>query len=347
MAGWELKEGKILKYDLSDEELWGIFNYIFSNKSANRTSYKFAFIKSLIECVFEVNEDNTIDLNVLFKSFTKIYWNLVGKYKLVQTHNGMTSKVESIIANIILENPSIGDIEFDKLNESIKEELEKQIFTEGIKYVVGAIYEDSKGCFYSFTKKDKTLTYNECFKKFIIKHNRNLLKINYFEWILFLEKVNSDERCLSLAKKLENASKRNDLSLYREVLFYKLQQKECFYCGKSLKQHKIHVDHFIPWSYIKSDKMWNFVLACPTCNTSKNDKIADEKYLMEIIERNKIISTFDDETIINDFMTYGESKLISIYKLASFNGFDNSWKPKMIKHKEIDEIAITEEIIMK
>jgi CRISPR/Cas system Type II protein with McrA/HNH and RuvC-like nuclease domain len=36
---------------------------------------------------------------------------------------------------------------------------------------------------------------------------------------------------------------------------------------------KIHVDHFIPWSFVKEDKMWNFVLSFPESNERKNNEI--------------------------------------------------------------------------
>ena len=68
---------------------------------------------------------------------------------------------------------------------------------------------------------------------------------------------------MKVLDKLDNATpRRNDLSVYQEVLYREFQEKNCFYCGKKLN-NKIHVDHFIPWSFIKTDNLWNFVLACP------------------------------------------------------------------------------------
>lgn len=53
-----------------------------------------------------------------------------------------------------------------------------------------------------------------------------------------------------------------------------------------MKEGAIHVDHFIPWSFIKDDKLWNFVLSCPKCNEAKNDRLPDEMCLERIIQRN-------------------------------------------------------------
>lgn len=50
----------------------------------------------------------------------------------------------------------------------------------------------------------------------------------------------------------------------------------------------IHVDHFIPWSYVYEDKEWNLVLSCSSCNLKKSDYLASEKCLDKIQKRNKI-----------------------------------------------------------
>lgn len=51
---------------------------------------------------------------------------------------------------------------------------------------------------------------------------------------------------------------------YRQILFEEFENKECFYCGRKLSPKRIDVDHFIPWSFIKDDNLWNLVLACPS-----------------------------------------------------------------------------------
>lgn len=52
MAGWDLKFGSITEYSPSDERLWSLFNFVFSDSSRKRNSYKFGLIKSLLDNVF-------------------------------------------------------------------------------------------------------------------------------------------------------------------------------------------------------------------------------------------------------------------------------------------------------
>lgn len=52
MAGWDLKSGAITEYEVSEERIWSLFNYVFSDASKKRNSYKFGLVKSLLDNVF-------------------------------------------------------------------------------------------------------------------------------------------------------------------------------------------------------------------------------------------------------------------------------------------------------
>ena len=103
----------------------------------------------------------------------------------------------------------------------------------------------------------------------------------------------------------------------------------CFYCGKNLNTMKIEMDHFIPWSYIKDDKMWNIVISCRDCNNNKRDKLPDRVFISKLIEQNKrIIQGPYYNSIQREYMGYSDENLIKIYNSAIFNGFNENWKPK-------------------
>ena len=86
---------------LTDKEIWGHFNFIFSTKSRNSTIYKFVLIKSLIENLYNVNENLELSYDLLFNSFSKIYWNLVIHHHLNQINMvGKKSEVQSILLDV-------------------------------------------------------------------------------------------------------------------------------------------------------------------------------------------------------------------------------------------------------
>lgn len=54
----------------------------------------------------------------------------------------------------------------------------------------------------------------------------------------------------------------------------KNQKNRCYYCQCKLVEY--HVDHIVPLSRGGSNDPSNLVLACPTCNISKRDKLPHE-----------------------------------------------------------------------
>ena len=91
-----------------------------------------------------------------------------------------------------------------------------------------------------------------------------------------------------------------------------------------MQTDKIDVDHFIPWSFLKDDNLWNLVLACPSCNRKKNDKLPDSKYIDVIIKRNQRLITVSGLPEMNNY----QSRIIKyVYYWAKVNGYKNVWQP--------------------
>ncbi|MFW1960523.1 HNH endonuclease [Acinetobacter johnsonii] len=80
-----------------------------------------------------------------------------------------------------------------------------------------------------------------------------------------------------------------------------LQKCQCFYCGKSLKNNKYAVDHFIPWSLYPTDTGHNFVLADEKCNSQKSNSLASQQFLQQWQERNHL----HDQSITREISQLG------------------------------------------
>ena len=96
------------------------------------------------------------------------------------------------------------------------------------------------------------------------------------------------------------APSRNQLGRVADYLI-DLQQYQCFYCGKSLKNSKYAVDHFIPWSLYPADTGHNFVLADEKCNSQKSNYLASQQFLHQWQERNHL----HDQSIIREISQLG------------------------------------------
>lgn len=326
MAGWNLKNGSITEFNVSEDRIWSLFNYVFSDSSRKRNTYKFGLIKSLLDNVFN---GQATELGIkytyeeLFSRFAENYWNLVVKYNLRQMRRdgkSIYSKVESILLSAVEENRTLALLEFESLDESTKLSIIKKVTMECKKCVIGALYEDFEGIIYSFDLSETSITLNYCLYEFMLKYKVELERLNYYSWARFLEQINDDSALVKVIDKLEvSTPKRENLSVYREILRREFEENTCFYCGKRL-QREIHVDHFIPWSFIKDNKIWNFVLSCPTCNIKKNNRVPNKSYLVKIEKRNQKIQLVQNTIIQEEFETYSDDLLKKMWDYAKLSG---------------------------
>lgn len=221
-------------------------------------------------------------------------------------------------------------IPFENIPDAAKIEVSKKVKSKCKINVVGALFGDTKELFYSFSRKAEWLQINPQMYEFVCKHKLAIEKLNYYEWAKYLEKINDDSVMDHLLTKLDKSSERENLSIYRRILFEEFENDRCFYCGKKLYNdgQKIHVDHFVPRTFIKDDKMWNLVLACPTCNLNKKDKLAEVVYLEKLLDRNRKIVCIDNNA--KDMGTYSAQNLRAVYYWAKSNDYDSIWQPKKV-----------------
>lgn len=327
MAGYDLKEESYIQKQLTEDDLWSVFSGMFSNKASHDTSYKFGYFKSILDSLYNADENLVLTFDQLFYKFTEIYWNLVLKYNLRQkakTKDGRETSLERVLKEALNKQEIIADVSFEAISDEMKIKISHKVKMKCKENVVGALFGDSKRTLYSFSKKSQYIQLNPLVYQFMTKHKKILEKMNYFEWAKYLEKVNEESSTRNLLNNLDTITFRSDLSVYRRILFEEFEERTCFYCGKELKYGDIHVDHFIPWSFIKDDSLWNLVLSCPQCNLKKSDKLTPELFVNHLIQRNHIILEKDADQISK---SYQDQKLRLIYYWAKCNGYHEIWIP--------------------
>lgn len=327
MAGYDKKEGTYEKRKASEDELWSAFACVFSSKSRNDTSYKYGFLKSILDNIYNVDINLKLTFDQLFSKFGEIYWNLILKYGLKQkaaTLDKRETYLEQVLYSFVEKYHIIHAIPYESLTIEMMTDISHQIKIKCKKYVVGALFEDTNRLFYSFSKREEWIQINPLMYEFICKHKVVIEKMNYYEWAKFLERVNEETIATKLLNKIDESARRNNLSVYRHILYDEFESRNCFYCGKPLHLDKTDVDHFIPWSFIKDDNLWNMVLACSSCNRKKNDRLPTFNYLESLIDRNHKIMI---DSSLAEMNNYREQKIRYIYYWATINGYDKLWKP--------------------
>lgn len=351
---WNSKYGSLNFSSISDDEYWSLFNFVFSESCHKTSTYKFALLKSILDNLLNNmpgENGQLIFYSDLFAKFAESFWNLVVKYHLHQqkpTAEGKTSKIEQIFGEAIKINPVLENLEFASIEENTRTQLTQKVQAECKKYVLGALYGDFGGKLYGFDQNGNFITLSQGTYEFLLKYKVELEKLNYYAWAKFLEKTNEENVLFHLLSKLElSLPERTPLEIYRNILFSEFEECNCFYCGKKLSG-KIHVDHFIPWSLVKEDKLWNFVLSCPECNIKKSNILPPQNTIARILERNRIIlnesncrngskisfaansekikknenkDEIDSTFIKAQFKNYDENLIPHLWQYAKFSGF--------------------------
>ncbi len=324
-----MKEGTYKSGPISDDEMWSAFAFLFSSKSVNDTSYKFGFLKSILDNLYNVDETLTLTFDQLFSKFAEVYWNLVLKHHILQKNPGKTGRQSALEGGLYTARDRFGiaeDIPFESITDDMKVFVCRHVKQKCKQNVVGALYEDLGELLYSFSISEEWIRINPIMYEFVCKHKVAIEKINYYEWAKFLERVNKDSVVDHLLSKIDESTlhTRSSLAYYRDILFQEFENK-CFYCGKPVTYGNVEVDHFIPWSFIKDDNLWNFVLACPQCNNRKRDKLADQIFLDRIEHRNSIL--IEHHKVQPELQ---RNRVKTIYMWAQKNGYNEIWRPNVV-----------------
>ncbi|MDG5790141.1 HNH endonuclease domain-containing protein [Evansella sp. AB-P1] len=325
----KLKVGELRETYLIDEEIWRIFTVVLSSKSVKSSTYKYALIKALIENLYQVNDQFELSYDQLAYSFTKIYWNLIVNHDLVNQNTGKSARVVTIIKEEQSKHNIPPDFSFDKIDETVQLKLVKKVKSTMKINVYGALYGDTRGNFYAFDHKREYFKLNPAVYHFMLNYQRLIVNLTNYHMASMIEALNEVPSINYLLGKVESIAKRSSLRPFERLLLQYFE-KSCFYCSKTLSQgnKETHVDHFIPWSFVQSDHIWNLVLSCNRCNSSKSDKLPDRNYLEFIIDRNKkLVEKKEDPKVFNMMTNYKDKKIIMLYDYSMKNGYDTIWTP--------------------
>ena len=266
------------------------FNRFFSSHSLAST-YKPTFLKCLLDLgdykedegsqwVKDTGDRLIVDLNFVAARFLRYYWPLRFKFKLKQEASGMRIAVYRILEKY---DSKIGVKSTPPKNLMCSEslsELRKITIKDGIQpQVLGKLLNDCN--IYSINRGRQTITIKKEIVDFM-KANKKILEsaLNYMI-TKYLETINTHP---NIAITLQEKINRTSLKQSDFAKIISGQKSRCFYCD--CKGNSFAQEHFIPWNWITDTKNFNIVAACKTCNSSKNDKLPEDRFLRKIIARN-------------------------------------------------------------
>ena len=205
--------------------------------------------------------------------------------------------------------------------------------------------------FYFFGDDGKSIIMNP---EWILYFKVNLTLVRSFinwNWLDYMQRRNPSVP--NLQSKLYPPSIRNSLSFqtnfWKDVL--KQEQLKCIFSKRPITIDDLSIDHFLPWSFVAHDQLWNLIPVSKSINSSKSNNLPSlNKYfdgfakmqysgLMTYHKQsdkkswNKVIEPYisdlrltEDEIMNKDrFGMMLKGSIKPLYQLAEAQGFSPEW----------------------
>ena len=108
-----------------------------------------------------------------------------------------------------------------------------------------------------------------------------------WNWLQFMQKRNPSTP--NLSKKLfipiNRESHKTQSDYWKKILNHeKGKQLTCIYSKTELITNEISLDHYLPWSFVAHNQLWNLIPTTRSVNSSKSNILPDEKYFDAFVE---------------------------------------------------------------
>lgn len=177
---------------------------------------------------------------------------------------------------------------------------------------------------------------NDLWVEYLTKHYKILRDFAFWNLTEFLQKRNPNVP--NVPSKLIKPIQRDSLTRQRKYWDSYIEivgEINCIYTGKSIVANEYDLDHFVPWSFVSHNLLWNLIPSDPSVNSAKSNNLPQlDKYLqpfaslhqdaMKILyEKNMNDKIFEDYLIIYDSIP----DLINLSKSDFFNVFMRTFSP--------------------
>lgn len=149
----------------------------------------------------------------------------------------------------------------------------QQVITDSIRF--------HNNCLYSIS--GDTIVINPLWEVYLIENYAVLRDYTYWGLTNFVQRRNPNVP--NLPAKMQETRQRESMAKQRRFWNTVIEHSgslNCIYTGKLLGVSDYDLDHFVPWSFVTHNLIWNLLPADPRANLSKSNALPQlEKYLHE------------------------------------------------------------------
>jgi hypothetical protein len=114
---------------------------------------------------------------------------------------------------------------------------------------------------------------HEAWIHYIQQHLEILQSFAHWHLLKFLQ--NKNPNCPNICSKLFAPSSRDlgNCKAFWKIAFEKVPDMKCVYSGLPLEIQNVSFDHFLPWSFVAHDLLWNLTPTTKELNSSKGNQL--------------------------------------------------------------------------
>lgn len=291
------------------------YSALFSRLLKGTTnSYKYLFLKAITVRV--INNEKLILIDDLILDMLVLAWYPSQYFKLSLglqdqigniffkqgfnynssvsiTSSSFKKQLKKDIANNIdisgIRNILAGYVQYRLLTPFFNEELRGKEDQEKNRLIFSLSnkYFESKCPLYKINSDKRSIELNSLWFDFIRTNISVLDSYQQLEWVHYLQKNNPN--IPAIIYKTEPPTQRSSLKKQQKFwmeFISKNPEEKCIFTGKKLITLNVTIDHFLPWSFICHDKLWNLIPTDRSTNSSKSNNLPDlDTYLQPFIEQ--------------------------------------------------------------
>lgn len=291
--------------------------------SEHTTSYKYLFFLSLLDIIkrrqFEVV--SSISFQEIIVEMLANAWYPHTYFKLsFGTQDKITQKLDSLALEITEPIPKFTNTDNERLRKTIASQNLKPLVSYFKKYVpfrlispfldaeldenkvnrsrgddlekaipaIAEKYFDLKRPLYKFNgveRKDcNSLLVHPDWATYLEKHYGIIRAWASWKWAVYMQKHNRNTP--NIIDKLFMPQERESLSeqtkYWKKIITHK--PIRCIYSGSPINSKKISLDHYLPWSFVAHDRLWNLIPTHPNVNSSKSNNLPSNNYFESFVE---------------------------------------------------------------
>ncbi len=153
-----------------------------------------------------------------------------------------------------------------------------------IRELANARFSSHSPPIYRFTEGEVAIEIHPAWQDYLVRQISIIDGWVKHNWISYLQDRNSNTP--AIIKKIMPPLQRSPLTRqtrYWQVVMAQSTQR-CIYTGDPIEPSDFALDHFIPWSFVCHDQLWNLIPVSSMINSSKGSRLPLETHVSRFIE---------------------------------------------------------------